>query len=72
MSEYLTCEECGQKMDLKVNSNTQCSKCKKYFCCALHKTCFSDYHRKKVSCDGCALTITNPKWIINLRNSNDK
>ncbi len=71
MSEYVTCEECGQEMDIEVLANTQCSKCKKTFCCALNKSCFSDYHRKKISCSGSALTITNPKWIINLRGSSE-
>lgn len=60
------CAECGHETDTSIHCSTSCTGCDKLFCCALSCTCFSKYHRKSL-CKGSALTITNPKWICNLR-----
>jgi len=64
--DFYNCAECKTRVNFHQEPSTQCSKCKENFCLALKKTCFSDYHRKN-ECKGQALSILNPKWVINLR-----
>ena len=68
----IKCEECGHETDVSKYASSSCSECKKNFCSALNQPCFSNYHRKTKSCRGICLTISNPKWIVNLRNTSEK
>ncbi len=63
----ITCWECGKEIDEMEYSTSYCSTCKGQFCCGLSHTCFTSFH-KKAKCEGACLCITNPEWIINLRN----
>ena len=65
-SPFYNCAECNIAINFVEEASTQCSNCNKDFCFALTSTCFSQYHRKS-QCKGTALSISNPKWIINLR-----
>jgi len=56
-----------KEIDISRFSNTTCSECKKTFCCFISLPCYVDYHRKNPSCKGAPMTITNPRWVINLR-----
>ncbi len=60
------CAECNRQTDFSIYMSTSCNTCKKDFCDALNHDCFYRHH-KKTGCKGIACTITNPKWIINLR-----
>ena len=57
------CAQCGKEIDVEQEASTQCSKCKKWFCCAMWSTCFSDHNGE---CGGTHETIMNPSFVINL------
>jgi len=73
MTESTTynCAQCGTKVNWAEQQSTNCSKCKENFCSSLHFDCFAKRHRE-TGCRGTALTITNPKWIVNLIQSQKK
>lgn len=66
MTYEITCAQCAKKTDASKYCTTQCSECKLDFCCALTQSCFVDHHRI-TKCRGSARTITNPQWIVNLK-----
>lgn len=70
-STKYNCAECGTEVDWSEQQSTSCSKCKENFCSSLNCSCFADRHRK-TGCKGTACTITNPKWIVNLLQSQKK
>lgn len=65
MESIYNCAECGKETDYMKYASTQCSVCKKDFCCAMTDTCFSEYH-KKSGCKGSHLTILDPTHTITL------
>lgn len=65
------CAECGEETDPNEDPSTYCPTCKKDFCESMSRCCFAAHHRKS-GCKGTAITITNPKWIMNLVKSMDK
>ena len=66
MTFIIKCDECSHETNADEYCTSSCSECKKYFCCGITKSCFTKFHRKS-NCKGICMTITNPKWIMNLR-----
>lgn len=64
--KFFNCSHCQKEVNPLTHPSTECSVCRKEFCCALSKTCFSD-HRYSDKCDGGHQTILTPEWSINLR-----
>lgn len=65
MSDLFKCGYCEKEVNPAKQASTKCTKCKKDFCSAFHRPCFSN-HCMFHECDGSSLTTLSPEWKVNL------
>jgi len=59
-----SCDTCHAQIDYAEQPSAKCSVCKTFVC--YNTDCFLKHAQTK-KCQGCLLTLLNPKWTFNLK-----